>query len=272
MSACPPIGDEDRADGDQPSRQISWREGPLPSIIPLSEGDGVRRRVAIQWPAVARYDMFAEWYDVWIAEPDDDPVVRSLLGVIGDVAGQRILDLGCGQGRIARHLVALGAAEVVGVELSGQMLARADETPRVTYLQADATTTEWWDGAQFDGVVSSMALMDIDDLAGAVRTAAATLRPGGWFAWSINHPAFPGVEQVRSNWPTGGSYFDEGLWFTDGTGVRGTVGANHRTLSTYFRTLLQAGFALETIDEPPWQLSPDHPALPFFLITAWRKS
>jgi len=55
-------------------------------------------------------------------------------------------------------------------------------------------TTEWWDGIPFDGVVSSMALMDIDDLAGA--TAATTVRPGGWFAWSINHPAFPGIEHV----------------------------------------------------------------------------
>jgi catechol 2,3-dioxygenase-like lactoylglutathione lyase family enzyme len=148
---------------------------------------------------------------------------------------------------------------------------RLPDRRAVDRVFAELTAAEWWDGAHFDGVVSSMALMDIDDLAGAVRTAAATLRTGGWFAWSINHPAFPGIEHVRSNWPTGGSYFDEGLWFTDGTGVRGTVGADHRTLSTYFRTLLDAGFALERIDEPPWQLSPEHPALPFFLITGWRR-
>ena len=221
---------------------------------------------------MARYDTFADWYDSWIADPAEDPVVQSLLGAIGDVRGERILDLGCGQGRIARHLVTLGAADVVGVELSHEMLAHAGESPKVTYLHADATTTEWWDGTSFDGVVSSMALMDIDDLAGAVRTAAAVVRQGGWFAWSINHPAFPGIEHVRSNWPTGGSYFDEGLWFTDGTGVRGTVGANHRTLSTYFTTLLETGFTLERVDEPPWQLSADHPALPFFLITRWTKS
>jgi SAM-dependent methyltransferase len=220
---------------------------------------------------VARYDSFAKRYDEWITDPGDDPVVTALFSVIGDVQGQRVLELGSGQGRIARHLARRGAAAVVGVELSGEMLARAGETPHVTYICADAATLEWWDERPFDGVVSSMALMDIDDLAGVVRTAAATLKTGGWFAWSINHPAFPGVEQVRSNWPTNGSYFDEGLWFTDGSGVRGTVGANHRTLSTYFNTLIEAGFAVERVEEPPWQLTPDHPALPFFLITRWKK-
>ncbi|MEN3271941.1 MAG: hypothetical protein V7636_702 [Actinomycetota bacterium] len=218
-----------------------------------------------------RYDSFAEWYAGWIAEPRDDPVAVSLFDLIGSVTGQGVLDLGCGQGRIARHLVELGAAEVVGVELSRDMLDHADETPKVTYLHADATTTTWWDGRPIDGLVTSKALKDIDDLAGAARTAATTVRSGGWFAWSINHPAFPGIEHVRSNWPTGGSYFDEGLWFTDGTGVRGTVGANHRTLATYVNTMLDAGFALERLAEPPWQLSPEHPALPFFLVTRWRK-
>ena len=64
----------------------------------------------------------------------------------------------------------------------------------------------------FDGVVSSMALMDIDDLDGAVSTAAATTKRGSWFTWSIIHPAFPGIDEIRSSWPSDGSYFDEGWW------------------------------------------------------------
>ena len=220
---------------------------------------------------MARYDEYASTYNEVIVPSDEDPYARALLEVIGAVTRQRVIDLGCGAGRLSRPIAALGN-EVVGVELSADMLAHAGTTPDVTYHHADATTTDWWDGVPFDGVVCCMALMDIDDLDGAVRTAATTLRPGGWFAWSINHPAFPGVEHVRSSWPTGGSYFDEGLWFTDGTGVRGHVGANHRTLGTYFNTCTAGGFALERVVEPPWQLSPDHPALPFFLVTRWRRN
>ena len=54
--------------------------------------------------------------------------------------------------------------------------------------------------------------------------------------------------------------------------MRGKVGANHRTLSTYFTTMLDMGFALFRVDEPPWKLTADHPALPFFLVASWRKT
>jgi ubiquinone/menaquinone biosynthesis C-methylase UbiE len=222
---------------------------------------------------MARYDEFASWYDEWVAAPDDDLVARSLLRLIGPVAGQRILDLGCGQGRMARVLAAAGN-DVVGVDLSSRLLdiARGSPASGITYVHADATSIDWWDGQPFDGAVSSMALMDIDDLDGALATAAATVRPGGWFAWSIIHPAFCGIREVRPSWPTAGSYFDQGWWNTGGPGVRGRVGSNHRTLSTYFNSLVAHGFMLEATDEPPWQLTPDDLAMPFFLVTRWRRT
>ena len=65
------------------------------------------------------YDEIAEWYDTWIGthSMSDDPFFRPLEALIGDVAGQRICDLACGQGRVARYLAAQGA-HVVGVDLS----------------------------------------------------------------------------------------------------------------------------------------------------------
>ena len=215
----------------------------------------------------ARYDEFARWYDDWVAAPEDDLVAESLFRLVGDVSEQRILDLGCGQGRIARELARRGN-DVVGVDLSTELLQIASEQKRITYVHGDACTTDWWDGVTFDGVVSNMALMDIDDLGGAVSTAAATLRPGGWFAWSIIHPAFPGIDEIRPSWPDEG-YFQEGWWNTGGDGVRGRVGSNHRTLSTYFNTMLNYGFVLESTAEPAWRLSASVPPMPFFLVTRW---
>jgi hypothetical protein len=45
-------------------------------------------------------------------------------------------------------------------------------------------------------------------------------------------------------------YADEGFWQSGGTGVRGRMGAYHRTLSTLLNDLLKAGFFLERLDEP----------------------
>jgi len=171
---------------------------------------------------IARYDGYADWYDKWVADPALDFVAQSLLQLIGRPTGERILDMGCGQGRIAREL-ADAANAVVGVDLSRELLsiAHAERTDSIEYIHGDVCTTAWWDGVPFDGAISSMALMDIDDLHGALATAAATVRQAGWFAWSIIHPAFAGTGDIRASWPTRGSYFDEGWWNTGGDGVRG---------------------------------------------------
>jgi 2-polyprenyl-3-methyl-5-hydroxy-6-metoxy-1,4-benzoquinol methylase len=87
---------------------------------------------------------------------------------------------GCGQGRLSRHLAKLGA-EVTGVDVSAEMLgrARASGPPDIAYIQADvAGDLAWWDGRPFDGCTCEMALMDIDDLAGALSAVNALLDAG----------------------------------------------------------------------------------------------
>jgi SAM-dependent methyltransferase len=202
----------------------------------------------------ARYDGVADWYvgftRAWAAEAR--PVVPS------EMPGQRVLDMGCGLGELSRLLAGRGAS-VWAVDLSAAMLRRAQETedrePRgIRFLQGDVTTTTWWDGRAFDGVVCNMALMDIDDLDAVMATAARVLAPGGWFSYSLLHPCFPGLREGSteqlSSWPPDRGYAAEGWWTTHGDGLRGRVGANHRMLSTYLNATLRAGFGLEEFREP----------------------
>jgi SAM-dependent methyltransferase len=213
----------------------------------------------------ARYDGFAEWYEQWSS--DKPPLIAAQDGLLPAVAGDRVLDIGCGQGPMSRHLASLGA-EVTGVDISAEMLgrARAAGPASIAYIQADVTgDPAWWDGRPFDGCTGEMALMDIDDLAGAFSTVTAVLRPGGWFVASIVHPCLPGRERGASSWPPEQGYECEGWWISpedhDPEGVRIRVGATHRKLSTYLNALLDAGLEPECFVEPP-------AAVPTYLL--WR--
>jgi len=202
----------------------------------------------------ARYDGFAGWYEQWSS--DMPPLLAAQDGLLPAVAGDRVLDIGCGQGRLSRRLAALGA-DVTGVDISAAMLgrARAAGPADITYIQADVTGhPAWWDGRPFDGCTCEMALMDIDDLAGTLSAVTAVLRPGGWFAASIVHPCLAGSARGASSWPPGQGYECEGWWISEDhnpEGVRIRVGATHRKLSTYLNALLDAGLEAECFVEPP---------------------
>ncbi|MFI7064358.1 class I SAM-dependent methyltransferase [Kribbella sp. NPDC050124] len=208
-----------------------------------------------------RYDDVAADYDEWVGAGAalDDPAFAEL---VGDVAGQAVGVVACGQGREARYLAAQGAT-VTGVDLSEKLLEKAREHEEaaplgITYRQGDAQTLDGLATDAFDGVVCYMALMDIPDLDRALHSMARVLRPGGWFVVSITHPCFktPAAGELvdhvdQSVRRTIGKYYVEGYW--DGPGAHRNalpVGAYHRTLSTYVNTLTATGFVIEQFREP----------------------
>jgi ubiquinone/menaquinone biosynthesis C-methylase UbiE len=96
----------------------------------------------------------------------------------------RTLDLGCGEGRLARDLAALGHS-VVGVDVSETMIEAAQQAAPEMQLQlADAAALPFPDSS-FGLVVAFMSLQDIDDLGGALREAARVLSPGGRLCLAI---------------------------------------------------------------------------------------
>lgn len=208
------------------------------------------------------YDAIAEWYDTWVGSHPmgEDAFFPAVEALMGDVVGQRVCDLACGQGRVARHLADAGAS-VVGIDLSAKLLAVArrheEAEPRgVEYRHGDARSLDGVADGTFDGVVCHMALMDIPDLDPTLRSVARILRPDGWFVFSILHPCYHTAQSGELALPEGtvrtvGRYFAEGHWRSDTrTGPPGKVGAYHRTLSTYVNVLTDTGLVLEAATEP----------------------
>ncbi|KAB8195905.1 methyltransferase domain-containing protein [Nonomuraea phyllanthi] len=227
-------------------------------------------------PGAARYDDIADFYAAGWTDAIEDPASVRLLDLLGAVAGRRVLEIACGHGRVSRELARRGA-EVVGADISRALIDKARAAEReaplgIRYVHEDVAHPREPLGS-FDAVVCNFGLSDIDDLEGAVATAAGALHPGGVFACSIVHPCFPGGRNVSGSWPGDATYHAEGWWRADGelSSLRRQVGANHRTLSTYVTTFRRHGLWLDELAEPEpdaaWAATrPDAARFPVFLV------
>lgn len=120
---------------------------------------------------------------------------HSLMHLIGDVRGQRVVDLACGEGFFTRRLKQAGAARTVGLDVSREMVAlaaahEAADPIGVEYVVEDARVP----GAlgAFDLCVSAWLLVyahDRAELATMCRGIAGRLRPGGRFVTLTANPA-----------------------------------------------------------------------------------
>jgi SAM-dependent methyltransferase len=199
----------------------------------------------------------AAWVE-WARAPGHDSYWRFhrdlFLEILPSPSG-RTLDLGCGEGRLARDLAALGH-DVVGIDVVPAMVAAAREAaPEMELHVADAAALPFEDGS-FGLVVAFMSLQDVDDLHGAIRQAARVLAPGGRFCLAVVHP-FGSAGSFTERAPDAhfvieGSYLDERTTDLaverDGRAMRFV--SRHRPLETYVEQLAACGFLLERLREP----------------------
>jgi SAM-dependent methyltransferase len=167
----------------------------------------------------------------------------------------RTLDLGCGEGRLARDLKALGH-HVVAVDLSPTMVAAAKEAdPTLEVHVADAAALPF-DDASFDLVVAFMSLQDMNDLDGAVAESARVLERGGTCCLAVVHPLasagqFEDGEDAASPFVIEGSYL-ETRRYSDSfarDGLEITFVSERRPVQAYVDALADAGFVVERLRE-----------------------
>nr|WP_308121075.1 class I SAM-dependent methyltransferase [Actinoplanes bogorensis] len=179
-------------------------------------------------------------------------------GLLGDVRGKRVLELGAGAAAGARWLDGQGA-EVTALDLSAGMLRHAREAEvrtgvRVPLVQADALALPFADSV-FDIVCTAFgAIPFVADSGAAMREVARVLRTGGTWVFSITHPMrwIFWDEPDESGLVARNSYFDRTPYIErDEKGVPSYV-EQHRTLGDRVRELVAAGFVLRDLVEPEW--------------------
>jgi SAM-dependent methyltransferase len=178
--------------------------------------------------------------------------------LLGDVAGRRVLEIGCGSAPCARWLRRAGA-DVVAFDISAGMLSRAAELNRSTgigvpLLQADAGALPFADDSIDVACSAFGGLPFVADVEGALTEVRRVLRPGGRFVASVNHPmrwAFPDSpdpEDLRIV----SSYFDRTPYVETGDDGATVYVEHHRTVGDWVRAVVGAGLVLVDLIEPEW--------------------
>ncbi len=192
---------------------------------------------------------------IWGPEGVDEGAV----GVLGDVTGRHVLEIGCGAAQCARWLTSRGAT-AVGLDLSERQLQHAHRIDDSTGLHVPvvcgtATHLPFADDS-FDVAFSAFgALQFVEEIDRTVHEVARVLRPGGRFAFSITHPirwSFPD-DPTREGLTVTSSYWDRTPYVEEdeGSGQARYV-EHHRTLGDWVRLLARAGFTISDLLEPEW--------------------
>ena len=136
---------------------------------------------------------------------EGETVLRDVLDFAGVSiqAGDTVVDVGCGVGRLTRAAVSFGAGAVYGIDVSKEMLALArkynGELDGVTWVQGDGTSLAGIPDSAADGLVSHVVFQHIPDpqiTLGYVRDMGRVLKPGGWAAFQVSND--PSVHRPKA--------------------------------------------------------------------------
>lgn len=179
---------------------------------------------------------------------------ESRLGILGNVKGKRILEIGCGGAQNSIALERWGA-EVCGVDLPrrqihyGKKLAKGDKV-QVGLIVGDMERLPFKDET-FDIVTTAISLLYAPDLNATVVEVNRVLVSNGCFTFSATHPIADGGKLVRIRGKSAvavRNYFKRRIlhWvdkLPDGSKVR--MQSYYRTLQDYFDALAENGFVIQ---------------------------
>ena len=199
-----------------------------------------------------------EWFELaQTGEARNCFIMPNMLKFMGDVAGKRILDLGCGEGGYSRELTKRGA-QLVSVDCSKRAIEIASSLAEKEGLSIEhfvRNSNDLFDiePEQFDIVLCSMMLMDCEDFEGTLREAPN----GGLFA-SVLHPCFDGNHDIGigrqgeeiERQVVVKNYFEPKEW--EAPLWKGTVPViwRHGTMEEYVKAFIKAGLMIFDLNEP----------------------
>lgn len=145
----------------------------------------------------AGWDSVAAWYDGWMGRGGSEyhrkVAIPAALKLLDAQRGERILDMGAGQGVLAPFIAEAGAA-YTGVDASKRLLtmARKHHQKHGTFIEADAADLRGTGLAEgsFDAVIFLLSIQDMNPLEAVLKSTRWALKPGGRVIILMTHPCF----------------------------------------------------------------------------------
>ena len=206
----------------------------------------------------------ASWYDTVVEEEGSyqkELILPNVLRLARLKKGERVLDVGCGQGFFSRAFAAEGA-DVVALDIGRELIEIAlKKSPAgIQYVVSGADNLSFLTDGLMDKALAVLSLQNMDTAAKAIEEIGRVLKPGGEFLIVLNHPAFRIPK--RSSWQYDeeekilarrvDEYISESHARIDmhpGAGNRSETASFHRPLQWYFKALEKAGFCVTRLEE-----------------------
>ncbi len=194
----------------------------------------------------------------------------SVLQLLDLCAGERVLDIGCGNGVLARRMAQLGA-EVDAIDFSAKMIELAQQRSpagtAINYSVVDATDESALLGLGergYDAIACTMTLMDMPSITSLFRASSRLLRAGERFVFATMHPAFNSNNPIflHEKEDRAGTVLErygiKVFAYLDMPPVKGSGAPGepmphtyyHRPLSALLADAFDAGFVLDALLEP----------------------
>jgi SAM-dependent methyltransferase len=205
------------------------------------------------------WEHYAQWWIDGFTEGADPEYVEQIIPLaIEELSGyQRVVDVGTGDGQIARVLSSLGAT-VIGLDPThAQITVAAARGGGPSYLQGSAHEMPLADESA-DAVLACLVFEHIDDMDAAISEVARVLRPGGRFSFFLNHPL---LQTPDSGWiddhmvDPPEQYWRIGPYLVETATVEEVekdvfIRFVHRPLSRYVNALIAHGLRIDRMFEP----------------------
>ena len=222
----------------------------------MSQHGGVSGAPWVGWEC----EGIARWWQAGFTDGADAEYTEQILPLAAEhLAGAgAVLDVGAGEGQVARLAAAAGATLVVGVDpTSAQLVTARQRAGGPAYLRGDAACLPVASG-RFDAVVACLVFEHVRAADAALAEVGRVLRPGGRFLFFLNHPL---LQTPGSGWiddqvlDPPEQYWRIGPYLVEDESLEEVekdvfIPFIHRPLSRYVNAMAAAGLVIRHMAEP----------------------